>query len=168
MSRTVSTSKRARCACGGVEAEAVGAPIACVSCFCDDCQRAASQLVEEGARPVQDPHGGTPLVLYRRDRFHVVRGDAHLRPHKLRADSITSRMVASCCDTPMFLAFERGPHWVSIFRSRLEEPPPVEMRIATKHMPTFEQEDGIPHYPTFPWRLPAKLVASRIAMLFKG
>lgn len=149
--------------------EAVGPAIACLACYCDDCQSAARQLVEAGASSPRDPDGGTSLVLYRKDRFHVLSGQVYLRPHKLRADSATNRIVASCCNTPLFLQFDKGPHWVSIFRSLVEAPPPLEMRIATRFMPTLEQAtDGIPTYPAFPWRLPAKLVASRIAMMFKG
>ena len=34
----------ARCTCGNVEVEAVGAPILSVACYCDDCQKGSRQI----------------------------------------------------------------------------------------------------------------------------
>lgn len=158
-----------RCACGEVEAEVVGAPIACVACYCGDCQEAGKRLdALPGARPARDTDGGTSLVLVRNDRFRVARGAERLDAHKLRERSPTSRYVAACCNTPMYLGFDRGPHWVSIFRRRFgEEAPPLEMRLSTKTMPGYEApRDGVPSYGSFPLRLPGRLMAARVAMLF--
>ncbi|MGH6786454.1 MAG: DUF6151 family protein [Novosphingobium sp.] len=98
-----------RCACGAVECAGNGAPIAVAVCYCDDCQQAAGilQALPE-APPVTDPDGGTGLVLFRAGRFAVTQGEQHLVAHKLRSGSATNRMVASCCNSAMFLSFDKG------------------------------------------------------------
>jgi len=69
MSAPPKSEMTASCSCGSVELEAVGAPIASVVCYCDDCQEGSRQIEAlPNARPVQDPDGGTAYVLYRKDR----------------------------------------------------------------------------------------------------
>ena len=119
-----------RCACGTVECAGRGKPIGTAVCYCDDCQAAAQQIeMLPGARPVTDPDGGTALTLFHVKRFETVRGAERLIAHKLRPESATNRMVAGCCNSAMFLAFDKGPHWVSVMRNRfVGELPPIEYR----------------------------------------
>jgi hypothetical protein len=124
-----------RCHCGKVECAGQGAPILTVVCYCDDCQAAARALEAlPGAPPIMDRDGGTALTLFRTTRFAATRGGEHLQPHKLRPDSATNRMVADCCNSTLYLAFDKGPHWVSVVRCRLVgEQPLVRYRVMTKY-----------------------------------
>lgn len=88
---------------------------------------------------------------------------------KLRGESATNRVVATCCSSAMFLNFDDGKHWVSVYRSRFRgDAPPVEMRICTKFGPEgADPPDDVRGYPGFPLRFAAKLVAARISMLLR-
>ena len=123
-----------RCACGMVECVGRGKPIGTAVCYCDDCQAAAREIEAlPSAPPVVDPDGGTALTLFHAKRFKVLRGADRLAAHKLRPDSVTSRMVAQCCNSAMYLAFDKGPYWVSVLRNRLVgELPPIEFRHMTR------------------------------------
>ena len=159
----------ARCECGEVELEATGAPIACVACCCDDCEEAGRRIEAlTGACPVRSPRGGTDYVLFRRDRFRVTRGEERLSVIRLREGTPTRRFVASCCNTAMYLGFDRGPFWVTVHRARFgASAPPLESRVQTK----FRAPDqppvatDLPVHRGFPLGLAAKLVASWIPML---
>ncbi|WP_088307878.1 DUF6151 family protein [Novosphingobium sp. B 225] len=124
-----------RCACGAVECRASGDPIGTAVCYCDDCQAAAHSLAERpGAAPAADEDGGTALTLFHRKRFTCTRGADRLEQVKLRSDSATFRMIATCCDSMMYLGFERGPFWVSTLCNRFIGPvPPVEFRHMTRY-----------------------------------
>src|ERR1700753_4100394 len=107
----------ARCFCGRVELQATGSPIVSSVCYCDDCQKGADQLEAlPGAATVRDPDGGTEYILYRKDRLACTKGADLLQSYKLRDGSATNRVVASCCNAPMFMNFDKGPHWVSAYR----------------------------------------------------
>ncbi len=160
--------RKARCACGGVELETTGEPILATACYCDDCQKAAASI--EGVHAensVLDAAGGTQLLLFRKDRMKCSKGEQHLLDHKLNAQSPTKRVVASCCNSYMYLDFQKG-HWFSICRTRFEgNTPPVQMRIQTK----FKREGAniptdVPGYSSFPVTFVAKLLLARVAMLF--
>lgn len=162
--------KTLQCACGAAEMEAVGPHILCLACYCEDCQEAAKRLESlPDVKPLRGPDGGTPLVLQRKDRFRISRGAEKLEAHKLRESSSTSRYVASCCNTPMYLGFDNNLHWVSIFRDRYgDEAPAVQFRCSTKAVPEFEApKGGIPSYATFPPALVLKLMGARLAMLLR-
>jgi hypothetical protein len=67
----------------------------------------------------------------------------------------------------MFLNFDDGKHWVSVYRARFHGvAPPLQMRICTKSKP---QSGDVPNdvrgYSGFPLKFVAKLVAAKIAML---
>src|SRR5713226_7521822 len=111
----------ASCSCGTVELEAIGAPIASVVCYCDDCQEGARQIEAlPNALPVQDLDGGTAYILYRKDRVKCSRGALLLRSRKIREKSATNRVVATCCNSAMYLKFDDMKHWVSIYRARFQ------------------------------------------------
>ena len=166
---TTKTVLRATCACGQVALEARGRPIITVVCYCDDCQAAGRQLEAlAGAPPVLDDDAGTQLVVFRKDRLSCVQGQDRLAAHKLAPTSLTSRYVASCCNTALYLGFDDARHWVDVFRRRVEgPPPPIEMRICTRFRPagTALPTDA-PSRPGFTVGLIARFMAARIAMMF--
>src|SRR6516162_5374363 len=107
---------RATCACGKVEIEAVGPPIATASCYCDDCQEAARKIeAMPGAPAFRDGDGGTPMVVFRKDRIRCVRGGELLTSLKLRETSPTNRRIATCCNSAMLLDFDKFMHWSDIY-----------------------------------------------------
>jgi hypothetical protein len=83
--------------------------------------------------------------------------------------SATNRVVASCCDSAMFVNFDDARHWVCVYRARFQgEVPPVQMCICTKFKPhNVNLPPDIPSYSGYPARLIAKLVAARVAMLLR-
>jgi len=157
----------ATCACGGVEVRAFGKPIVSAVCYCDDCQKGAAQIEAlPNAPAVRDPDGGTAYMLVRKDRFECSRGAEHLKPHKLKETSPTNRVVATCCNSAMFVNFDRGPHWASAYRARFHgDLPPLQARICTKFKPKgVVLADDVPSYQSYPPSFIVKLLASRIAM----
>ncbi len=168
MSEPSKTLTTARCACGSVELQAIGAPITCVVCYCDDCQEGSCRIEAlPNALPVRDPDGGTAYVLYREDRVECSKGTQFLQRHKLREKSATNRAVATCCNSAMFMDFDDSKHWVPVYRARFgEDRPPVEMRVLTKFKPENDGvPDDVPSYSSLPLTFMAKLAAARIAML---
>ena len=104
----------ASCSCGRVELKASGAPIVSSVCYCDDCQKGSRQIEElPNAGPVRDPDGGTAYILYRKDRIECSKGAALLKSYKIKDNSVTNRVVATCCNSAMFMNFDKGPFWVS-------------------------------------------------------
>ena len=160
----------ARCACGGVEIEAYGAPIVTTACYCDDCQEGARQIeLLANAPAVRDRDGGTNFVLFRKDRVKTTKGDALLKAYKLQAKSPTNRVVATCCNSAMVLNFDDSKHWVSMYRARFDsEMPPVEMRICTKSKrPEVTLPTDVPSHSGYPAKFMLKLVAAAAAMLLR-
>ena len=84
--------------------------------------------------PIVDINGGTPVVLWRKDRVNCLRGCERLKAYRLTAESLSRRMVASCCETPMFGDFTEG-FWISIYRGRIPDAPLPSMRVMTSDMP---------------------------------
>jgi hypothetical protein len=156
-----------RCSCGRVEFEAKGKPILTSACYCDDCQRASRQLESlPGAPRLLGEDGGTSYVLYRRDKVAFLKGKELLQDHRLEGELFTKRVVASCCNSAMYLEYEKG-HWFSLYRDRLMGPmPPVQMRVQTR----FKPEGAVlpkdaPAFKAFPPRFIVRLLWARLAML---
>jgi hypothetical protein len=161
----------ATCACGNVEIEMVGAPIVVVNCYCDCCQDGGHRIEAlPNARAVVDPDGGTPYIAFRKDRVRCSKGAALLKGLKLSEQSVTNRVIATCCNSAMFLNFDDSKHWVDVYRSRLRgKSPPLQMRICTKFKATDQPfPDGVPSYPGYPISLLARLLVARFSMLFGG
>jgi hypothetical protein len=159
----------ATCHCGKVRFEAAGLPILTGSCYCTSCQEAGRQFEQlASAPPVLDPDGGTALILYRKDRVRCVTGQEHLEERRLKPDSPTRRVVATCCNSPMFLDFTKG-HWLSIFRNRVPTgAPPLELRVMTKERRVgVELADDLPNYSGYSGKFMLKLIAAWIAMGFR-
>jgi hypothetical protein len=157
----------ARCACGQVELEAIGAPITSVVCYCADCQQGAQQIEAlPNARTVRESDGGVGYLPYRKDRVRIAKGAEHLRAFKIRSNSATSRMVAHCCNSAVVLSFEDSKHWANVFRtSVIGTLPPLEMRICTRYRQGSAPDTTVPAFSGYPLRLLGKFLAAKIAML---
>ena len=113
------------CQCGKVEFEVIGAPILAASCHCTSCRRAGRAFEAlPSAPPVLDADGGSPVLLYRKDRVRCVAGLQYLEEHRLKPDSPSRRVLAACCNSAMFGDFTKG-HWLSLYRKRF---PPARRR----------------------------------------
>jgi len=158
----------ASCACGNVELEMTGAPIVVVTCYCDSCQQ-GGRLIEAlpNAPPVLESDGGTAYLAFRKDRFRCSKGAALLKGLKLRKPSATNRVIATCCNSAMFLNFDDSKHWVDIYRARLRgASPPLHLRICTRFRPDGPPlPNDVPHFPGYPFRFLARLLGARFAML---
>lgn len=162
MSRSVARTQppprhRATCACGAVEVTLDAAPIAALSCCCDDCQAAATRLEAlPGAPRFREPCGGTPAVLFPKAALKVTRGGDRLAAHRLSERSRTRRMVATCCNSFLYVTFDRGPFWVDVVSARLEDAPAPRWRIQTRFCPQPPPQD-LPNHAKYPqglvWRL---------------
>lgn len=161
------TKMIAACACGSVEIEASGAPIVSAVCYCDDCQEGGRRIeaLPRAAR-ILDAAGGSAYVVYRKDRVTCTKGAVLLEPHKIRATSVTNRVVATCCNSAMLLNFDDWKHWVDIYRERIRGPtPPPEMHLCTRFArPVDGSPDDLPRYRGYPLKLLAKLLKARLAM----
>jgi hypothetical protein len=157
------------CQCGQVKFEALGAPILTAVCYCASCQEAGRQLGLLASAPqLLDPDGGTGIVLCRKDRVRCLAGEDHLREHRLAPDSPTRRVVASCCNSAMFLDFTKG-HWLSMYRGRFgPDAPAPEMRIMTKERRAgVELAGDVPSYESYPGKFMRKLIGAWGAMGFR-
>jgi hypothetical protein len=168
MTRIVAPTRCSSCACGRVQCQAMGRPIVSLVCYCDDCQEGA-RIIEAlpNATSFRDLDGGTPLLTYRDDRFKCSSGEELLVAYKIKERSPTRRMVASCCNSAMFLKFAPG-FWVSAYRARFEgdDLPPIEMRDQIEHRRADTPlPSDAPGYPGFPMRLFAKIISARVSML---
>lgn len=159
------------CRCGQFQLRLERAPILCAECHCTSCRTAGAQLQQlPAAEPVLEDNGGTRFVLYRKDRVFFTRGRELLREHRLTPTSPTRRVVASCCNTPVFLEFQRG-HWLSLY-SRLwpaSQRPAIELRTMISDRadgPPLPQDVPNARYQSFGFMV--KLLGAWIAMGFKA
>lgn len=170
MSTDLTNHITASCSCGSVELKAIGAPIISVVCYCDDCQEGSRQIEAlPSARPVLDPDGGTAYVLYRKDRVQCSKGEHLLQSNKIKVKTATNRIVATCCNSAMFMKFDDGRHWVPVYRARFQgDAPPLQMRICTKFKPKSSSvTSDLPSYTGYPFKFLAKLLAAWIPMLLR-
>lgn len=158
------------CACGKTALELFGPPIMTVECLCDSC-RAAGQMMQSlpGAPPLLDPRGATRHIMYRKDRVRSARGRENLREFKLMSESKTRRVVASCCNAPMFMDFTSG-HWLDVYARRWPDGvgPSPELRTMVGDLPPgSELPPDIPNSKSHSFRFFAKLIGAWIAMRFR-
>ena len=160
------------CQCGKAVLEVRGKHIISVACYCDDCQEAAQKLATLSAANtsgILEDDDGTQFVLYRKDRVTCIKGAETLKEYRLTSNSTTRRVIATCCNTPMFLEFEKG-HWLSIYNKRftLSNQPAVEQRTMTKYKRADVQfTDTIPSPPSHTYSFIWKLMMAWAAMKFK-
>lgn len=159
------------CRCGQVQIETALRPIVSSECFCDSCRTAGARLERLHQAPrLLGPHGGTRFVLYRKDRVRILEGADRLKEFRLTPRSPTRRLVANCCNTPVFLEF-RGGHWLSLYGCLWPAGslPPLELRTMTGDLPDASVlGDEVPHgrWPTL--RFYAWLLGAWIAMGFRS
>lgn len=158
------------CRCKHVSLEVQGKPIVSTECLCSDCQEAGVLYqVLPGAHPTLDANAATRFVLYRKDKVRCEKGQVHLREHRLSKTSKTRRVIATCCNTPIFLEFTNG-HWLSIYGG-LWSPatlPPLETRTMTRDRPKgVELPDDVPNAETHTLSFYAKLFSAWAAMRFR-
>jgi len=163
--------RTAACTCGQVAFETRGEPIVTAACYCTSCQTAGQNLeARHGAPSVLEADGGTGYLLFRKDRVRCLRGQAHLREYRLTPASKTRRVVATCCNAPIFLEFSGG-HWLSIYKDRFAkaDQPALDMRTMTRdRRPGVEFTDGLPSYKTHSGRFMWKLLTAWAAMGFRA
>ena len=122
-----------RCGCNKVRLEVQGGPIVGVECCCASCRKAGGRLRNmPGAPAILTDHGTTRYELYRKDRVRFVDGTEHLKEYRLKPRSGTRRVVATCCNTPVFAEFQAG-HWLSLYGHLWPDGslPPAQVRIMT-------------------------------------
>ena len=169
MNQNLHQDLSATCQCGKVKFEASGPPILTCSCYCTSCQEAGRRFEQlTSAPPALDPDNGTGFVLYRKDRVQCVTGQEYLEEHRLKPDSPTRRVIATCCNSAMFLDFTKG-HWLSMFRNRFATgAPPLEMRVMTaERRAGVVLAEDLPNYPRHSGKFMLKLIGSWIAMGFR-
>ncbi|MCC5970854.1 MAG: hypothetical protein JJU15_12985 [Pararhodobacter sp.] len=158
------------CACGQVALNLTGRHILSAECLCSDCQQAAVAFQAlPDTRPVVDDKGATRFVLYRKDRVQCERGQEFLAEHRLTDDSKTRRVIATCCNTPMFLDFTQG-HWLSIYGTLWPDGalPKLNLRTMTKDAPAdVVLPDDVPNARTHNIGFFAKLIIAWAAMGFR-
>jgi hypothetical protein len=116
-----------------------------------------------------NPNGGTHCVLYRKDRIAFGKGLDLLTAYRLKPDSPTRRVVASCCNTPVFLEFQHG-HWLSLYSSLWLEgtlPPPELRTMISDRSGLPELDRDIPAGKLQTAGFYARLLGAWIAMGFK-
>ena len=95
------------------------------------------------------------------------KGEALLREYRLTPESATRRVLATCCNSAMFLEFEKG-HWLSLYHNSFAGgAPPIEVRTMTRDKrPDVEFVDDVPSPATHSARFMWKLLAAWVAMGF--
>jgi hypothetical protein len=163
-------TERLACACGAVGLDVEQTPIITTECHCNSCREAGTRLGLAGVPAVLEDNGGTQYVLYRKDRIRFVSGMERLREFRLTPASKTRRVVATCCNTPVFLEFESG-HWLSLYAGLWPQRahPPMEIRTMTgdRADPSPLPQD-VPHGTRQTLGFYARLLGAWIAMGFRS
>ncbi len=159
------------CTCGHVPLEVEGAPIVSSACCCNSCREAGARLQTLPEAPkVLDTSGATRFVLYRKDRIRFLKGTDLLKEFRLTPEAKTRRIVATCCNTPVFLEF-KGGHWLSLYGGLWPEGmlPPLEMRTMTADLPDASVlPDDVPNAKSQALPFFVKLMGAWIAMGFRS
>jgi len=159
------------CACGQTRLEVLGDPILVSECLCSSCRTAADRLAAlPGAKIILTSYGATPCAEYRKDRVRFLSGAEHLREFRLSADAGTRRVVATCCNTPVFLEL-RGAHWLSVYLHLWpdEVRPKAEIRTMVGDLTDASSlPNDIPNLKTHTLSFYAKLFGAWIGMGFRN
>lgn len=159
------------CACGATRLEVHGTPILVAECLCDSCRSAADRLATlPGARNILTPYRATPCAEYRKDRVRVMSGTEHLREFRLSANTGSRRVVAACCNTPVFLEM-KGAHWLSLYLHLWPRDmrPKAELRTMVGDLPDMSGlPNDIPNLKSHTIAFYAKLFAAWVGMGFRN
>jgi hypothetical protein len=163
-------SFRLSCACGRVRIFADGPPIASDECYCNSCRAAAARLQAlPGAPAYLGALGGTRFVEYRKDRLDISDDSKVLKEFRLTDKSTTRRVVASCCNTPVFMEFRNG-HWLGLYGHLWAAPslPPLEFRTMVSDLSDSSTlPDDVPNAKTQPVSFYWRLLKAWVSMGFK-
>ncbi|MCA1440364.1 hypothetical protein I6F07_09090 [Ensifer sp. IC4062] len=159
------------CACGQTRFEIRGKPILVSECLCNSCRAAAGRLATlPGTKNTLTPYHATPAAEYRKDRIRVLSGAENLKEFRLSATAGSRRVIATCCNTPVFLEM-KGAHWLSIYLHLWPEQarPMAEVRTMVGDLadPSNLPAD-IPNLRSHNVSFYAKLLAAWIAMGFRN
>ncbi|MBU1305320.1 MAG: hypothetical protein KKF33_07350 [Alphaproteobacteria bacterium] len=161
---------RLSCRCGKVHMAVRQAPMVVAECHCTSCRDASARMARlPDGQNVAEANGGTAYVLYRKDRMAITAGQEQLHTFVLGAGRTTRRVVATCCNTPMFLEF-KGGHWLSIYRTLwpADTRPALALRTMTGDRPAGAPLDGdVPAGALATTGFFARLLGAWIAMGFK-
>lgn len=159
------------CRCGATRLEVSGRPILVSECLCDSCRAAAWRLAAlPGARNILTSYGATPAAEYRKDRVLFQSGAEQLREFRLTPEAGSRRVIAACCNTPLFLEM-KGGHWLSVYLHLWPEAqrPKPELRTMVGDLPDPSVlPDNIPNLKTHTIGFYAKLFGAWIAMGFRN
>ena len=112
----------------------------------------------------------TRFVLYRKDRVRFLKGTDLLREFRLTPETKTRRVVATCCNTPVFLEFQNG-HWLSLYGGLWPAGtlPPLQLRTMTSDLPAGTVlPDDVPNMKQQSGAFFVKLLGAWIAMGFRS
>lgn len=164
-------SLRLACACGQFEMVLAGEPFISTECHCNSCREAGGRMEKLPlARPMLEPNGGTRFVLYRKDRVEISRSQHLLRGYRLSEEAPTRRVVATCCNSPVFLEF-KGGHWLSLYSSLWPEgkaPTPDIRTMASDRTEGAALDGDIPSGKRHTMGFYGKLLTAWIAMGFRA
>jgi hypothetical protein len=121
------------CLCGTCSIVLSGTPIFGAECHCASCRKAMDTFEALPGAPMErSATGGVPYVLWRKDRVSRIVGEERLASYRLSPKAKTRRVLARCCNAPMFLDFAAG-HWISINAARFpaDQRPPMRFRTMT-------------------------------------
>lgn len=159
------------CTCGRTRLEVQGDPIASVECCCTSCRDAGNRMQAlAGAPRTLTAYGATPFVMYRKDRLRVLSGQDNLKWFRLSPERSTKRVLATCCNTPVYLEF-KGGHWLSLYGVLWPEAvmPPATMRTMAVDQPqTVPLPGDIPNARKQSLGFFAKLFGAWVAMGFRN
>ncbi len=159
------------CACGTVRLEVERAPIVSAACCCTSCREAGGRMEALPDAPsILSEHGTTRFVLYRKDRVRFLAGRKHLAEFRLSPGASTRRVIATCCNSPVFLDFASG-HWLSLYGNLWPEStlPPLQMRTMSKDLPSNAVlPNDVPNARTQSVTFFAKLFVAWVGMGFRN
>ncbi|MBU2980858.1 hypothetical protein KO498_03435 [Lentibacter algarum] len=159
------------CQCGALQMEVQGAPICVTECLCDSCRAASDRLERlEGSPELLTSYGATCCAEYRKDRLRFLAGQENLRDFRLTPASGTRRVVAICCNTPVFIE-AKGGHWVSLYAVLWPEGdmPPVQLRTMVGDLADATNvPDDVPNHNKFAAKFMWRLLTSWVAMGFRN
>lgn len=169
--RALARTGQLACNCGRTRLAIEGAPIVSAECCCNSCREAGTRLQSlPEAPPLVDAKGATRFVLYRKDRVRFTQGAEHLAEFRLTPRSKTRRVVAGCCNTPMFLEFQSG-HWLSLYGGLWPAGtlPALEMRTMAMDLPDASVlPDDVPNAKRQSAAFMLKLLGAWMAMGFRS
>lgn len=159
------------CRCGAVEMQAEGSPVMSVECLCDSCREAAARMAAlPGAVPITEATGATRVEMFRKDRVRCTKGAELLREFRLNDKTATRRVIAICCNTPIFMEFTKG-HWIDLYGTLWPQGtlPPLQLRTMVGDLDdTSVLPDDVPNLKTHSAGFFARLMLAWVKMGFRS